>query len=39
MTDVGQPAPDFTLPRDGGGEITLSALGEPRVVPPRGRSS
>lgn len=26
MLDVGQPAPDFTLPRDGGGEITLSDL-------------
>ena len=31
MSDVGQPAPDFTLPRDGGGEITLSAL-RPRAV-------
>jgi peroxiredoxin Q/BCP len=26
MPDVGHPAPDFTLPRDGGGEVTLSAL-------------
>jgi thioredoxin-dependent peroxiredoxin len=32
MTDVGQPAPDFTLPRDGGGEITLSALRPKAVV-------
>jgi thioredoxin-dependent peroxiredoxin len=29
----GMPAPDFTLPRDGGGEITLSALsGKPVVL-------
>ncbi len=31
MPETGQPAPDFTLPRDGGGEITLSAL-KPRPV-------
>lgn len=31
MTDVGNPAPDFTLPRDGGGEITLSDL-KPKAV-------
>ena len=31
MTDIGTPAPDFTLPRDGGGEITLSAL-KPKAV-------
>lgn len=31
MPEQGQPAPDFTLPRDGGGEITLSAL-KPRPV-------
>ncbi|MBV0911691.1 thioredoxin-dependent thiol peroxidase [Anianabacter salinae] len=24
MTQIGQTAPDFTLPRDGGGEVTLS---------------
>ncbi|MDQ1847878.1 peroxiredoxin [Gemmobacter fulvus] len=29
---VGQPAPDFTLPRDGGGEIRLSALQGGKVV-------
>lgn len=33
MIDEGQHAPDFTLPRDGGGEVTLSALkGKPLVV-------
>ena len=32
MTDVGQPAPDFTLPRDGGGTITLSELKPKPVV-------
>ncbi|WP_377299407.1 thioredoxin-dependent thiol peroxidase [Rhizobium sp. SGZ-381] len=35
MTDLtsGMPAPDFTLPRDGGGDITLSAFaGRPVVV-------
>ncbi|MES0824047.1 peroxiredoxin [Ruegeria sp. SCP11] len=26
MPDVSDMAPDFTLPRDGGGEVTLSAL-------------
>ena len=31
--DVGNTAPDFTLPRDGGGAITLSALrGHPVVL-------
>lgn len=33
MIDEGQAAPDFTLPRDGGGEVTLSAMkGKPVVV-------
>ncbi len=32
MTDIGSAAPDFTLPRDGGGEITLSALRPKAVV-------
>ena len=34
MTDltVGQPAPDFTLPTDGSGEITLSSLKGQKVV-------
>jgi thioredoxin-dependent peroxiredoxin len=32
MTDVGQTAPDFTLPRDGGGNVTLSALRPKAVV-------
>ena len=32
ITAVGQPAPDFTLPRDGGGEIRLSALQGGKVV-------
>ena len=31
MTEIGSPAPDFTLPRDGGGEISLSAQ-KPRAV-------
>ncbi|MEM6897651.1 MAG: thioredoxin-dependent thiol peroxidase [Pseudomonadota bacterium] len=31
MLSIGDPAPDFTLPRDGGGEITLSAL-QPKAV-------
>ena len=31
MTEIGSPAPDFTLPRDGGDTITLSAL-RPRAV-------
>lgn len=32
MIDLGQPAPDFTLPRDGGGTVTLSALRGGKVV-------
>lgn len=32
MSLVGSPAPDFTLPRDGGGELTLSALKPSKVV-------
>jgi peroxiredoxin Q/BCP len=32
MSLEGQSAPDFTLPRDGGGEITLSALRPKTVV-------
>lgn len=32
MIDAGTPAPDFTLPRDGGGEIALSALRGRKVV-------
>ncbi|MHC0052795.1 peroxiredoxin [Actibacterium sp. D379-3] len=32
MPDIGQPAPDFTLPRDGGDTITLSALRPAPVV-------
>ncbi|MEL6596646.1 MAG: thioredoxin-dependent thiol peroxidase [Pseudomonadota bacterium] len=32
MTDIGSAAPNFTLPRDGGGEITLSALRPKAVV-------
>jgi len=31
MTEIGTPAPDFTLPRDGGDTITLSAQ-RPRAV-------
>jgi len=31
MPDIGDAAPDFTLPRDGGGELTLSAL-QPKPV-------
>ncbi|WP_068116671.1 peroxiredoxin [Tropicimonas marinistellae] len=31
MIDIDAPAPDFTLPRDGGGEITLSTL-QPKPV-------
>lgn len=31
MVDVGQPAPDFTLPRDGGSDVTLSAM-KPKAV-------
>lgn len=30
--ETGSPAPDFTLPRDGGGDITLSALRGRKVV-------
>jgi peroxiredoxin Q/BCP len=32
MTDVGHSAPDFALPRDGGGDVTLSALRPKAVV-------
>ena len=32
MTDKGETAPDFTLPRDGGGEIALSNLRPRKVV-------
>jgi peroxiredoxin Q/BCP len=32
MPDPGATAPDFTLPRDGGAEITLSALRPGKVV-------
>ncbi len=32
MPETGDTAPDFTLPRDGGGELTLSALRPARVV-------
>lgn len=32
MTSEGQTAPDFTLPRDGGGTVTLSALRPMPVV-------
>lgn len=32
MSLVGQPAPDFTLPRDGGGDVTLSDLQPKKVV-------
>ena len=32
MSLEGQTAPDFTLPRDGGGEITLSGLRPRKVV-------
>jgi peroxiredoxin Q/BCP len=31
MLETGQPAPDFTLPRDGGGTLTLSEQ-QPRAV-------
>lgn len=31
MLETGQPAPDFTLPRDGGGTMTLSEQ-QPRAV-------
>ena len=32
MIESGQPAPDFTLPRDGGSDVTLSALAPKAVV-------
>jgi peroxiredoxin Q/BCP len=32
MPDTGDIAPDFTLPRDGGGEVTLSVLRPQKVV-------
>jgi thioredoxin-dependent peroxiredoxin len=32
MISAGQTAPDFTLPRDGGGSVTLSALRPGKVV-------
>ncbi|MCL4188515.1 MAG: peroxiredoxin [Rhodobacteraceae bacterium] len=32
MIEHGSPAPDFTLPRDGGGSITLSQLRPQKVV-------
>lgn len=32
MPDIGEMAPDFTLPRDGGSTITLSALRPGRAV-------
>lgn len=32
MPEIDEPAPDFTLPRDGGGAITLSALRSGPVV-------
>ena len=32
MSLIGQTAPDFTLPRDGGGEVSLSALRPGKVV-------
>lgn len=32
MPTIGDMAPDFTLPRDGGGELTLSALRPKAVV-------
>jgi thioredoxin-dependent peroxiredoxin len=32
MLSIGQPAPNLTLPRDGGGEITLSDLRPKQVV-------
>lgn len=32
MSLVGQPAPDFTLPRDGGGTVTLSDFYPKKVV-------
>jgi thioredoxin-dependent peroxiredoxin len=32
MIDVGHSAPDFTLPRDGGGEVSLASLRPKAVV-------
>jgi peroxiredoxin Q/BCP len=32
MPAAGHPAPDFTLPRDGGGEVTLSSFRPGKVV-------
>ncbi len=32
MPDTGEIAPDFTLPRDGGGEVSLAALRPSKVV-------
>lgn len=32
MIEPGTPAPDFTLPRDGGGEVSLSDLSGKKVV-------
>ncbi len=32
LADIGQTAPDFTLPRDGGGEVSLSAFRGQKVV-------
>ena len=32
MTQIGEIAPDFTLPRDGGDSVTLSALRPSKVV-------
>ncbi|MCH2078262.1 MAG: thioredoxin-dependent thiol peroxidase [Rhodobacteraceae bacterium] len=32
MLSIGDTAPDFTLPRDGGGEVTLSSLVPKKVV-------
>ena len=32
MVEIGQPAPDFTLPSDDGGSVTLSALRGRKVV-------
>ena len=32
MLEIGRPAPDFTLPRDGGGDVTISAQKPKKVV-------
>ncbi|MEM8849304.1 MAG: peroxiredoxin [Pseudomonadota bacterium] len=32
MPEIGQPAPDFTLPRDGGGTVSLSEFKGKQVV-------